>query len=302
MALDNRKKVNFVLGIDGGATKTIARLINVESDEQWQVSAGPSSLSHNFSDAINILEKLIKELVNLSRCELANVATVFGLAGTENTKLVASLQLVFANRFACFDICSDAKTSAYGANDGAEVVAVALGTGSVGMRLQRSESGELTHHLVGGWGFFIGDEGGGAKLGYYGVQTLVAEFQHFGYANSKLAQSIATFIGANVATLSRYHIANWLVLAQPIDFAQLAPLVFQHQHTCSVAEQLLAEHAKHVQNLIDDTRANVNLPVVLLGGLAQPTMALLSKTTQSLLISPKGSALDGACLLAKQLI
>jgi len=302
MALENRKKVNFVLGIDGGATKTIARLIDIESGEQWQVCAGPSSLSHNFSDAIGILEKLIKKLVSLSRCELANVAVVFGLAGTENTKLVASLQLVFANRFACFDICSDAKSSAYGANGGAEVVAVALGTGSVGMRLQCSESGELTHHLVGGWGFFIGDEGGGAKLGYHGVQTLVTEFQCFGYANSKLAQSIATFICADVNTLSRHHISDWLVLAQPIDFAQLAPLVFQQQHTCSVAKKLLAEHANHVQNLIDDTRANTNLPVVLLGGLAQLTMGLLSKTTRSLLISSKGSAIDGACLLAKQLI
>lgn len=292
---------NFILGIDGGGTKTIARLVNLATQEQWQASAGSSSLSNDFSGAINVLEKLIKEVTTPSKCELKNITAIFGLAGAGNLKLVASLQQVFASRFALLDICSDAKTSAYGANKGDEVAVVALGTGSVGMRLQYNESGELSHQLVGGWGFLIGDEGGGAKLGYYAVQAMIAEFQQYTQIRSQLAKTIASSISTAGNSLTRHDIASWLSSAKPTDFAQLSPLVFQQQHTCSVAKQLLSAHAIQVQRLIDDTRAQEDLPVVLLGGLAEPTLPLLPISIQSLLIKPKGNALDGACLLAENL-
>jgi len=295
------QKAKFILGIDGGGTKTIARLVNLTTQEQWQASAGSSSLSNDFSGAINVLDKLIKEVTTLSQCQLKSITAVFGLAGAGSLKLVASLQQVFASRFAQLEICSDAKTSAYGANNGDEVAVVALGTGSVGMRLQYNESGELTHHLVGGWGFLIGDEGGGAKLGYHGVQTMIAEFQQYGKVRSQLAQTIASSISTAGDPLTRHDIASWLAGAKPADFAQLSPLVFQFQQSCSVAKKLLSAHAIQVQRLIDDTRAQEDLPVVLLGGLVEPTLPLLPVSIQSLLIKPKGNALDGACLLAENL-
>ena len=94
------QKAKFILGIDGGGTKTIARLVNLTTQEQWQASAGSSSLSNDFSGAINVLEKLIKKVTTPSQCQLESITAVFGLAGAGNLKLVASLQQVFASRFA----------------------------------------------------------------------------------------------------------------------------------------------------------------------------------------------------------
>ncbi|MDC2890653.1 hypothetical protein [Psychrosphaera algicola] len=48
---------------------------------------------------------------------------------------------------------------------------VALGTGSVGARLDKNGK----EHYVGGWGFPIGDEASGAKLGFNAVQKLLAD-------------------------------------------------------------------------------------------------------------------------------
>ncbi|WP_114326543.1 BadF/BadG/BcrA/BcrD ATPase family protein [Candidatus Colwellia aromaticivorans] len=303
MALENKKqvsnKINYILGVDGGGTKTLARLINLTTQEQWQAASGPSSLTNNFTGAVKVLNALIDDLIEQADCQSLEVVAIFGLAGAGNSDLVAKLQEILAHRFIALDICSDATTSAYGANNGGEVAVVALGTGSVGMRLQLNEQGKLTQHLVGGWGFLIGDEGGGAKLGYHSVQALVAEFEYFGYAQSQLAKAVAAFINTQDShVITRQAIAVWLANAKPIDFAQLSPLVTQHQSDCPVAKNIIDNHVASVESLIRDTRADTTLPVVLLGGLAQSTQTLLSATTKRLLVSAKGDALDGACLLA----
>ncbi|PCI52735.1 MAG: ATPase [Gammaproteobacteria bacterium] len=291
--------VNYILGVDGGGTKTIARLINLTSQEQWQAASGPSSLTNDFTGAVNVLNALIDDLTGQAACQSLEVVAVFGLAGTDDSDIVTKLQQIFAHRFAVLDIFNDATTSAYGANNGGEVAVVALGTGSVGMRLQFNEQGKLTQHIVGGWGFLIGDEGGGAKLGYHSVQALVTEFQHFGYVHSQLTQAVARFINTkDSGVITRQAIAVWLANAKPVNFAQLSPLVTQHQSVCPVAKEIIINHVASVELLIKDTRAATTLPVVLLGGLAQTTQTLLSAVTKRLLINAKGDALDGACLLA----
>jgi len=303
MALENQKhvrsKVSYILGVDGGGTKTLARLINLTTQKQWQVESGPSSLTNDFIGAVNVLNALIDDLIGQAACHSLDVIAVFGLAGTGESDTVTKLQQIFAHRFTSLDICSDATTSAYGANNGGEVAVIALGTGSVGMRLQLNDQGNLTQHLVGGWGFLIGDEGGGAKLGYHSVQALVAEFQYFGYARSQLAQAVAALINAKAShVITREVITIWLANAKPVDFSQLSPLVTQYQNVCPVAKKIIINHVAEVESLIRDTHANTTLPVVLLGGLAKVTQMLLSATTKRLLVIAKGDALDGACLLA----
>jgi glucosamine kinase len=310
---NSRKSVNYILGVDGGGTKTIARLVNLTTQEQWQAASGPASLSNDFTGAVNVLNTLIDEVIGKANCKLFEVVGVFGLAGAGNTNAVIKLQQIFDQQFNSLDIYTDAFTSAYGANNGEEVAIVTLGTGSVGLRLELNEQGKLIQHIVGGWGFLIDDEGGGAKLGYHSVQALVAEFQHFGYAKSKLTQKVAAFINTSVNVnldksfdidfkenqqITRQTIATWLVTARPVDFAKLSPLVTHFQFDCAVAKKLITNHVTNVEVLINDTRANTKLPVALLGGLAQLTKKLLSNSIQELLISPKGDSLDGACLLA----
>ena len=99
---------------------------------------------------------------------------------------------------------------------------------------------------------------------------------------------------------NRTSILNWSAQAKPIDFARYAPLVFQHYNGCQLAESVMQMHLKSVEELIKDTRSTTNLPVVLLGSLGEPTYKLLSKSTQNIILKAKGSALDGACLLARK--
>jgi len=283
----------FILAIDGGGTKTIARLIDINSHKQWQATAGAASLTNNFNGAVAVIEYLSTELLAQSNCQPLDVTAVFGLAGAGDETRANNFAQHFQARFNCLKIFTDAETSAYGANNGNEVAVVALGTGSVGMRLQKDDGGELISTLVGGWGFILDDEGGGAKLGLHGIRACLSEIQRFGYCESQLAKVITENIGE-----SRADILNWTASAKPADFAIYAPMFFALHQDCPVAKKLLSGHIKHVEYLIANTRAGSNLPMVLLGGLAKPTQQLLSIATQKNLQAPSGTALDGACILA----
>ena len=293
--LSNHCSAHFILGIDGGGSKTLARLVNVNTQQVWQAEGGPSSLTNDFSGAVKVIAQLCQQLFLLAQCKPEQVSAVFGLAGAGSSQKVNNLKTQLALDFFLLTICSDARTSAYGANLGNAVAVVALGTGSVGIRLM--ENGEA--FIVGGWGFQVGDQGGGAKLGAAMVKAAIDEFEHTQFSVkarlTQLTDQVAQTIGYH-----RLDILAWLANANPMDFAKLAPLAFQLSAHCQLAQKLVTQHVMAVESLITLTLADSLLPLVLLGGLATPTQAYLSTKTQEKLIKAKGCALDGACLLAKQ--
>ena len=175
---------------------------------------------------------------------------------------------------------------------GQPVLVVALGTGSVAMRLLA----DGTERQVGGWGFNIGDEGGGAWLGKQAVRELLWQVDSLTGITSPLLSAVALQIGEDDTTL-----LPWLKTASPNDYAALAPLVFSHAGRCGIADMLLERHVEAVQQLLWRAREQFDLPVVLLGGLAEVTAPLLNSQCRALLQNARGSALDGALILASTL-
>ncbi|QDP02149.1 N-acetylmuramic acid 6-phosphate etherase [Thalassotalea sp. PS06] len=284
--------VKYILGIDGGGTKTLGRLQQIDSGLSFDDSAGSSSLTNDFEGACIALMGLIDRLLQRSDVAPEEIAVVMGLAGAGNQSQVQRLRNRLSYSFASLEIFNDARTSLYGANLGNPVAVIALGTGSVGALL-KSESEE---EYAGGWGFPIGDEGSGAKLGFHAVKVLLHEIDEQRSNKSELARYIQSEIGK-----SQDDILNWLRNAKPAAFAKFAPHVFELAQSCPKAKSLVSKHAKDVEQLIDLTLKDETVPVVLMGGLAVPTLAFLSKPYQQKCQLTKGSSLDGACLLARQL-
>jgi glucosamine kinase len=289
--------INYILAVDGGGTKTLARLVNIKNQQLWQLEMGPSSLTNDFEGAVQVLSAICKQLLALAQCQAEEVSAVLGLAGTGSQPKVNLLIKRLSLNFAYFRICSDALISAYGANSGQPVAVVALGTGSIGMRLMANGD----YSLFGGWGFTLGDEGGGAKLGAAMVKATIDEFEQQAFdVKAKISQ--LSDCTAQIIGYKRANILGWLAEAKPVDFAKLAPLAFELTSDCPVAAKLITQHTVAVENLISLTLANTTLPLVLMGGLAKLTFDYLTPETKKCLISAKGSALEGAFLLAQQQI
>ncbi|MBZ9611625.1 BadF/BadG/BcrA/BcrD ATPase family protein [Rheinheimera maricola] len=283
----------WILTVDGGGSKTLARLTNSRTGQQWQQQAGPASLTNDFSQALANINLLSHNLCQQAGVNSQQLVAVMGLAGAGNPQQQQQAVQQLQHHYQHLLLTTDARTSLYGANLGQPVLVIALGTGSVAMRLLP----DGREQQVGGWGFNIGDEGGGAWLGKQTVRELLWQVDSLAGVQSPLLQQVANQIGHNAATL-----LPWLKTASPNDFAALAPLVFDYAQQCSVAQSLQQRHIAAVQQLLLHAREQFALPVVLLGGLADTTAALLSPQSRALLQPAGGSALDGGYILAQQLI
>lgn len=282
---------DFILGLDGGGTKTIGRLVNNATGQQWQFASGPSSLTNDLNNARLNVTTICRQLLESAKCKSQDVTAVFGIAGAGNTSLANEFQNALTLDFAKLMVVSDARTSLYGANLGRPVAVVALGTGSVGMRMLDDGS----EFIIGGWGFSIGDQGSGAKLGQMAIHQSLSEIDNSGETVSLLGRQISQLIGP-----SRADILQWIRHALPNEYAAIAPMIFELKDNCEAAISVLNIHLEKVESLINMTLANTKLPLVLLGGLAEATKSIMPDTLLSRVSSAKGNAVDGAFILADQ--
>ena len=282
----------WFLTVDGGGSKTLARLTNSSTGQSWQQHAGPASLTNDFDLAIANINELVSGLCQQATIKSDQVICVMGLAGAGNPQQHQQAVALLQTQFNALLLTTDARTSLYGANLGQPVLVIALGTGSVAMRLQQ----DGMEQQVGGWGFNIGDEGGGAWLGKQLIRQLLWQVDSLSGIQSPMLKQVAEQIGHDAAQL-----LPWLKTAKPTDFAAFAPLVFSYAERCALAKTLLSQHVAAVEQLIFAAREHFDLPLVMLGGLAETTAPLLGAACQAILQSARGSALDGALILAQQL-
>lgn len=280
----------YVIGIDGGGTKTIGRIEKLSTGESHTLQAGASSLSNDFANAQIVLKELIEKLLLKFQASALNVHVLIGVAGGGVSNQANQLKDELPFAFASLDVVNDAKTSLYGANNGEPIAVVALGTGSVGARLDKNGK----EHYVGGWGFPIGDEASGAKLGFNAVQKLLADINWHNQAVSVTTKKLAEKLGTD-----KQQIANWLAQSQAKDYATLSTDVFSLHNACPVANSLIEQHVLDTEQLIQQTRLDSKVDVVIMGGLAEVTLPLLNDRIKSYCKLTGGSSLDGACFLAK---
>lgn len=283
----------YLLGIDGGGSKTLALLCDAQGKQLAQGSAGPAHLTNDLPGACTTVLQLVDTVLQQNALTPAQIVLVVGIAGAGDDSLRQQLlQALGPERFATCYVTTDAKTSLHGANGGAPVVAIALGTGSVAMRLDQSQQ----EQQVGGWGFSIGDEGGGAAMGKAAVRAALWEQDCHAETCSALAQYIFSVIGQTKTAM-----LSWLRQANANQYAALAPRVIALAEQCPAALGVLHKHAADVELLIKATRADTELPVVVLGGLAASTVPYLSARVRGWCQPARADSVQGAILIARRL-
>jgi glucosamine kinase len=284
-------KPDFILGIDGGGSKTAGRIERLSTGECWEYRGGPSSLTNDFTQAQHEIRRVLITLLKNAHAAPRDTVVVIGVAGAGNESLRNQLRNLIAIQFYQLLITTDARTALYGSRLGKPVITLSLGTGSVAMRLDEQQS----ETLFGGWGFAIGDEGGGAAIGRTAIRATLWELDAYGEVRSETAKWICTKIGS-----TRSDILMWLKKANAFEFAECVPELMRLRESCVTAQKIWNEHAKSVESLLTLASAQSDLPVVLLGGLAAITLPMLCDELQQRVVLPDGDALDGALLLARR--
>lgn len=281
---------DYILGIDGGGTSCRAAVARPDGIIIGRGKSGAANILTDPNNAIISITEAARAAyreAGLDEAGINSASAFLGLAGTN----VGDLARYVHDRlpFQHTDIDSDgliALQGAIGDEDGAVAI---LGTGSIYMARK-----DDAVRYIGGWGFTIGDLGGGARLGHALLQE--ALLAHDGvHARSGVTDAILEEFKGDPRG-----IVEFARLSKPGDFGRFAPLLFEHARRGDAqAIAIVKAGAATVNESLDAIMALAGAQrLCLLGGLAQIYPEWLSERHRAILVEAEADALTGAVALA----
>lgn len=279
----------FFLGIDGGGSRCRARIRNGEGTMLAEATGGASNIYQDFDGALATILDTAREAARAAGLTTQQLHAGLGIAGivtSVGTERVLAARLPFASVAVDNDAFA-ACVGAFGGRDGGIVIA---GTGSIGFALV-----DGTRHMVGGWGFQLGDHGSGAWVGHHAVRRAALALDGL-LQPTPLITGILARTGSNRQELSR-----WAEQARPKDYAQFAPEVFACAAKGDVQGMLIViEGAGAISNLGRALLARGAKSICLLGGLSAVYPPYLDADVKQALAAPEADAVDGAIMMARR--
>lgn len=157
--------MRYVIGIDGGGTKTKLCIYDLDTKAKTCVISGPSNiLSSGYETTKNSLEEAIQKGVIEKGYKLKDcLAFCLGVAGAARECVKQQLNQIIREEGynGKLIITHDAETAFKGALGGEEGILIIAGTGVICY----GESKIKGAHRISGWGHIIGDEGSGYSIG-----------------------------------------------------------------------------------------------------------------------------------------
>jgi len=181
--------MQFVLGLDGGGTKTDAVLLDASGTVLARSQAGPSNpLRVGFGAAISAVREAARDAIQRASIQDGDspAAICVGLAGVGPAESRDKIQALLTAEFphSRLEICTDLDLALAATGDGPAIVLLA-GTGS--FAVGRNAAGETAR--AGGYGSQIGDEGSAYDIGRKAVLAALHENDRTG-ADSPLGKRI----------------------------------------------------------------------------------------------------------------
>jgi N-acetylmuramic acid 6-phosphate etherase len=261
----------FVLGVDGGGSKTLALL----ADNRQQVLGRGTASSSNYQvvgavAALSALDEAIEAAcasAGLLPAELrapALAAACIGLAGVGRPEDRAVFEAWAARRLPGIPliVVNDAQlVLAAGTPDGWGV-ALICGTGSI----VYAQDARGRPARAGGWGYLLGDEGSGYAIGQAGVRAVMRAFDGRS-PRTMLTQMILAHWGLSTPSDLVNRVYGEALL--PADIAALAPLVEAGAAGGDeVAQQILRDAGRELARAVEAVVRALDLPQPVPCGLA----------------------------------
>ena len=188
-----RTDIRYVMGVDGGATKTLAAVLDLEEKRLHVGHGGPSN-----EDAVGTkaaVQALLDaadaaiERAGIGAAELG--AAVLAIAGTNTNAIAGSVREARTDAWIVVNDVLAAWATATGVGPG---VATIAGTGSNVFGVGGTGA-ELRAWRAGGWGHLLGDEGSGYWLGVQSIKAALRHREASGPATA-LSDAAVEFFGA----------------------------------------------------------------------------------------------------------
>ncbi|KQZ82941.1 N-acetylglucosamine kinase [Mesorhizobium sp. Root157] len=284
--------MDFVLGIDGGGTSCRAALATADGVIVGRAKSGAANIRTDLTGArAHIVEAARLAFLDAGKDPnlIPDTPAVLGLAGANVGTYRQQLQAILP--FSQSRVETDAEIALEGAiGDGDGAIAV-LGTGTAYMARKGGVS-----RAIGGWGFQVGDQGSGARIGRDLLEQTLLAHDGIRKASPLTHEMLAVFRG------DPQDVVEFTTNAKPGDFGGFAPKVFEHAAKGdAVASWIIDRAVADVEASLAVLDLKAGDALCLLGGLAGLYAPRLSANYQALLRPPLGDALNGAVRMAARL-
>ena len=222
MRPQSHPNARFILGVDGGATKTLAAVLDLQSRALHLAHGGPSN-----EDAVGpraavhaLLETADEAIARAGIAPDDLAAAVLAVAGTDTDAVAANVRGARSEWIVVNDVVG-AWATATGAGPG---IATISGTGSNVFGV--GPDGRAWR--AGGWGHLLGDEGSGYWFGVQSIKAALRDREASG-PETALSDAAPAFFGApSVEALAS------LVYSKPLTKGEIAAFATE---SCRLAEQ-----------------------------------------------------------------
>jgi N-acetylglucosamine kinase-like BadF-type ATPase len=211
---------SYILGVDGGGTKTLGVIFDANGREVDRALAGFGNFSVSESDTkkhlFDVLEALYKRNPN-HKIEMIQI----GIAGYSNYHHKEELAKVIQERFkADVSLVTDAELALHSIkrHRNNPVIMVLGGTGSVVIYEDRDEM-----RMIGGFGHLLGDEGSGYHLAITALKQVINQFEER-KPISPLSKSLLKEIHARDYS----DIKSFVYNNQKVEIARLSEFIAKH--------------------------------------------------------------------------
>ena len=283
--------MQYLIGVDGGGSGCRVILTSLQGETLAKAEGGPSNIETSFKTAReNIIDACKKAFKNakISENNFNNSFAILGLAGSNLGNYAAQLsdKLPFARN----KILNDGEITLEGAIGPVDGCIGALGTGSVFVGRKNGIT-----KLTGGWGFNLGDDGSGAKIGKELMKLSIR--CHDGLSeHTDLTIELLKKFNNNIKS-----IVEITKSFKPKDYADFAPEIFRAMDNHdSNAKQIIESEVILIEQSLMASGFSEQNAFCLIGGLGKLFLPFLSDKFIKTCKPPKGNALQGAIAIAKR--
>ena len=300
----------YYIGVDGGASKTAAIVVD---ENEKKLGSGLAGASNHLRVGIEEATRNIERAVNVALVEagiaIRDVEYAYcGIAGSDHPahrqKVIDALKVFFPR--GNFIVDTDARVALTGAIGFGAGVVIISGTGSVAFG--RNHMGDEAR--AGGWGPTLGDEGSGYWIAREGLSAVVRAHDARGFSTKMTDLICQEYAMCNAEELPKFVYAT---TTHTDDIARYGKVVIEAaQADDDVARDILARAgAELVECVLAVARklhmTDADFPVAYVGGAFHAGDLLLSPMRLRLqrdapgatLIPPHRPPVEGAAMMAK---
>jgi glucosamine kinase len=288
----NDESNSLIVAVDGGGSTCRVSICEPSGDVIGTALGESANITTDFNIALsNIMDTIHRAYLaaGLRPTRMVNDFAYLGLAGANLAGMATRTEN--ALNFRQVKVTSDREITVQGAMGGGDGTVAAIGTGSFFVSRQNEA---ITS--IGGWGFQLGDDCGGAFLGRKLLRRTIHAYDGI-VPHSPLTRKTLERFGGTPQGLVAF-----VQAASPMDYGGFAPGLIEAYYAGDVNAVGIVESATELlHQTLDVLNTKATGALYLLGGLGPVYEKLLRPEYQKLCVVPKGTASEGAFALALRL-